>query len=273
MKKISVLTIVHNREKALVNLIDGLNQSHLMPAELVLIYMNEKPYTVPKTSFPLVEQPIHHSNQLPLAQARNRAVEAASYDDLVFLDVDCIPHRSMLGHYANAFEQDSKLWSGQVRYLHQNAVEEADFWHRLDELSKADPIRTSSECLPYHLFWSLNFGCSKQTFDQIGRFDEGYGGYGAEDTDFAFSARQAAVPLAMIPALAYHQYHTSYDPPLNHLRDIIANATFFKKKWHVWPMEGWLAKFQQRGFIHWTKDHIQLLREPSTAELLSALKE
>jgi len=272
MKEISVLTIVHNREKALLGLINGLLRNHISPAELVIVYMNEASYKLPPTPFPLLKRHINQPHHLPLAEARNQAVEAASCQDLVFLDADCIPHADLLLHYANAFEQVDTLWSGHVRYLRQGADNEVRWAQRLDELSRPDLIRTGLETLPYHLFWSLNFGCSKQTFNQIGGFDRSYTGYGAEDTDFAFKARQAGVPIGLLPAMAYHQYHPSYDPPLNHIQDIVANAAHFKQKWHVWPMEGWLRKFQQLGFIEWTPDKIELIRSPSPVELASALK-
>ncbi|WP_409241961.1 glycosyltransferase family 2 protein, partial [Caballeronia sp. INML3] len=40
------------------------------------------------------------------------------------------------------------------------------------------------------MFWSLNFACHLNTFEQIGGFDDAYTGYGGEDTDFAFRAKR-----------------------------------------------------------------------------------
>lgn len=272
MIPISVLTIVHNRQEALRQLIQGLLRSEQLPAELIIVSMNESPYPLPPTPFPVRQGQLTHPGGLPLAKARNLAVDLATHQQLVFLDADCIPHPQLVAHYARALDQADQLYSGQVRYLQQGALEEANFWSRLPELSRPDPIRTDSRSLPYHLFWSLNFGCTRQTFARIGGFDEAYGGYGAEDTDFGFAARKAAVPLRPLPALAYHQYHPSYSPPLNHLPDIIANATYFKHKWQEWPMRGWLEAFQQLGCVHWTKDELTLLRDPTAAELRAAFR-
>ena len=36
------------------------------------------------------------------------------------------------------------------------------------------------------LFWSLSFGLTASTFDDLGGFAEVFEGYGGEDTDFAF---------------------------------------------------------------------------------------
>ena len=47
-------------------------------------------------------------------------------------------------------------------------------------------------------FWSLAFAVTPATHERIGGFDEGYAGYGAEDTDYAFRARAAGVGLSWV---------------------------------------------------------------------------
>jgi len=123
------------------------------------------------------------------------------------------------------------------------------------------------------LFWSLNFGCSKATYSKIGGFDEDFSGYGAEDTDFAFSANKNGVDFKTIDALAYHQYHPSYDPPVNHIESIVENATRFKAKWGLWPMEGWLRKFCEMGYTSFISGQINLLKLPTTDEISAVLKQ
>jgi GT2 family glycosyltransferase len=119
------------------------------------------------------------------------------------------------------------------------------------------------------LFWSLSFAVLRRTFlERIGGFDEGFTGYGGEDTDLAFSARAAGVPLAWVPeAIAYHQDHEHHDPPLHHLRDIAVNARRFRERWDVWPMEGWLCAFVDAGLVRWDGRDLEVLRDPTPAEL------
>ena len=50
-------------------------------------------------------------------------------------------------------------------------------------------------------------------------------------------------------AWAYHQYHPSPDPPVQHLTDIVRNAAIFHRRWGWWPMTGWLREFERRGLI------------------------
>ncbi|WP_443946667.1 glycosyltransferase family 2 protein [Pedobacter sp. AW1-32] len=269
---ISVVTIVKNRRAALLNMIRGLERCTTKPAQLIVIHMNEVPYSLPTTTFPVHAHVLHSGHKLPLAAARNLAIKSARFEQVIFLDADCIPAIDFLCVYRKAFNQDDLLFSGKVRYLSAHAMEKIDVFEKMVEYSMPDPVREGIDQYPYALFWSINFACSKTVFNRIGGFDEFFTGYGAEDTDFAFSARSSGVEMKTVNAMAFHQYHPSYDPPINHLIDIISNAKTFREKWGMWPMEGWLKKFQQRGMISWTRLHLELLRMPSEQEIQQALK-
>ncbi|MDR6197570.1 glycosyltransferase [Siphonobacter sp. SORGH_AS_0500] len=275
MPSISVLTLVKGRKNALLQFIRGLINSEIPPAELVIVHMNESAYAedFPVTSFPIRCVELRSEETLPLAKARNYAFSLAQHDHCVLVDVDCIVSPSLLGMYADAFEkEDSVLYAGKVRYLTQANTEKPDVLEHLESYSQADPIRSRFDQFPYELFWSLNFGCSRKVFHTIGGFDESFTGYGAEDTDFSFTARHRGIELITLPVTAYHQYHPSYSPPLNHLESIVSNARQFYQKWKLWPMEGWLAAFQKRGYITWSEDQISVEKLPSITEIQETLK-
>ena len=268
---ISVLTIVKGRANALDNLLKGLESSSILPDELVVVFMNEPLRKMPTLPFPVHCYNIIESAHLPLAAARNLAAEKADGDFLIFLDVDCIPSPSLIADY-QVHQKSNALLSGEVRYLRNGAIEQNDFLSAMEILSDPDPIRSDMDVIPYSLFWSLNFACQKNIYQKIGGFDEGYKGYGAEDTDFSFSAEKMKVPLQHISAKAYHQYHESFSPPLNHLEDIIGNANRFYQKWKKWPMEGWLKAFSNMDLIDWAERKITFIRKPTDEEIRAALK-
>ncbi|RZM27521.1 MAG: glycosyltransferase [Pedobacter sp.] len=258
---VSVLTIVKNRTAAVLNLINGLAQGTAYPAELVVVFMNEDIPILPEVPFAVHCFELTSAEALPLAKARNHAVEKAKGKCLIFLDVDCIPSADLVNNFSKALKSGVIL-SGRVRYLEKDAELRHFDDDLLNRFSKPDPIRADINPLPYELFWSLNFGCGRNTFLQIGGFDEEFHGYGAEDTDFSFRAREFGVAIENVNATAYHQYHASYTPPLNHFSDIIHNANVFFQKWGKWPMEGWLHAFQQLGYITWTQNSIHVLKIP-----------
>ncbi|WP_344851237.1 glycosyltransferase family 2 protein [Pedobacter jeongneungensis] len=269
---ISLLTLVKNRKPAIINMLAGLCKGNRFPSEVVIIHMNEQIYGLSGYPFPVREYVLSSVEALPLAHARNCAAQKALSDQLVFLDADCIPAEDFLEVYQEALYQKNCLYSGRVSYLPHWVMDKPDLLQLMALSGTADPVRASVDQYPYHLFWSLNFGCSKSVYAQIGGFDETFCGYGAEDTDFSFSARQKGVDLVTIDAMAYHQYHQSYDPPINHLEAIVKNAAIFNEKWGVWPMEGWLEKFCAMGYTAWQGGQLQILRLPGKDEISAVLK-
>lgn len=131
-----------------------------------------------------------------------------------------------------------------------------------------EPARPSGE---YALFWSLGFTVRRPVFDRIGGFDETFAGYGGEDTDFAFTAREMRVPLAFSAATMFHQHHGVHRPPLQHLESIVVNARAFRRKWGTWPMTGWLEAFARAGYVAWDRDGAELrqLAAPRPADVVA----
>jgi GT2 family glycosyltransferase len=269
---ISVLTLVKNREQHLRNLVEGLRRSAVAPCELVIVDMGDTPVAQPRCDFP-VAVIRHEVEGLPLAQARNLAAAEARSDKLLFLDVDCIPADQLLGAMKAALLEHDALICAEVRYLGANDIGES--WTESGLLAAGLPhpgrdfpgegIRREDN---FGLFWSLAFGVAHATFHRIGGFDEAFTGYGAEDTDFGFTAREAGLELLFLAGPgAFHQHHGVVDPPLQHFADIVRNARIFHRKWGVWPMDGWLAQFQQLGLVSWTEASLEVLREPTGVEL------
>ena len=95
---------------------------------------------------------------------------------------------------------------------------------------------------------------------------------GGEDTDFSFSARSQNIPLYKISALAYHQFHLSYSPPLNHLAEIVSNAEIFQQKWQILPMDKWLKQFADMGYIDRDGDRLKIRGYPTKSEIAACLK-
>jgi len=208
---------------------------------------------------------------LRLAAARNtgaRAATAAGVDLIVFLDADCVPGRELLARYREAaVETPDAVLCGPVTYL-PAGVDVADAAELLRRTAPhaarpnppGDTARTATPD-EYPLFWSLSFATTPATWAVAGGFDEGYEGYGGEDTDYAFALRTASVPLVWVGgAHAYHQHHATQSPPWQHLDDILRNGARFAARWGTWPMTGWLTAFAEAGAVEW--DGTMWLRRP-----------
>lgn len=251
-----MLTIVRGRQRQLENLHRGLAESDDPPSEWIIVGMGEDVHVDGGASWPVRCVRIDtEGSHLPLAEARNRAAEVSRSNHLIFLDVDCIPHPTMIATFREALETSRSLWMGSPRYL--PAGQPADNWdfgeletaavsHPLQpNLKPGEQIRSNR----YELLWSLCFAISRDVYQTVGGFDSSFEGYGGEDTDFAWSARRAKIPFGFVGALAYHQHHAVHRPPLNHFDGIVANAIRFRAKWGGWPMKAWLDAFVEMRLI------------------------
>jgi len=272
---VSVLTIVRNRSAHLSQLVEGLRRSDHQPDELIIVDMSDDPVAFPSAQFH-VHIDRFETNGLPLAAARNRAASLASHNKLVFLDVDCIPMRHCIGLLADTLSEHDSLLCADIRYLGPDDARGS--WNEADLLGRgrAHPVRSFPQTgvreeTNAGLFWSLAFALRRSTFEMLGGFDEGFTGYGAEDTDFGFRAARRGLKLLFVgEAIACHQYHDSYEPPVQHVADIVRNAREFHARWEKWPMEGWLQAFAHIGLVGWTGDRLELLRLPTDAEMAAS---
>ncbi|GAA2533208.1 glycosyltransferase family 2 protein [Winogradskya humida] len=197
---------------------------------------------------------------LRLAAGRDRGAEAALEAGatlLVLLDADCLPGPDLLARYsAAAAAHPGALLCGPVTYLPEGVLpEDAGDLPALTAPHAARPAPPDGENVPgeHRLFWSLSFAVTAEAWRTVGGFDESYEGYGGEDTDFAFTARAAGVPLVWVGgAHAYHQHHPTSTPPWQHLDDILRNGRLFADRWGTWPMRGWLDAFAEAGAIERT---------------------
>lgn len=205
------------------------------------------------------------SRDLPVAAARNAGAAEAlrrGADLLVFLDVDCLPSPDLIASYVKAAAHDehgSSLLCGAVAYLPPPPRGGYDL-DRLDghPTHRSRPAPDPGELQPageHRLFWSLSFAVTRQVWEQIGGFCATYRGYGAEDTDFGQVAKSLGIDLTWVGgAVAYHQWHPTSSPPVQHVDDILRNGAIFARRWGWWPMEGWLAQFVELGLIRWDEE-------------------
>ena len=269
--RVSVVTLNKGRRPHLLRLLEGLARG-TPPDECIVVEMGDDESPLPALPF-RVRRVMLEGEGLPLAAARNAGRAAAVGGRLIYLDVDCIPAANLVTVVGGVVAEHDALICHPIRYLPADAVR--DGWSEADlvRVGELHPVRPFPErgVAPVEntgLFWSLGFAVRAATFDRIGGFDEGFTGYGAEDTDFAFRAKDAGVPLLFAGGTcAFHQYHTGYDPPLQHFEAIVTNARRFRARHGFWPMDGWLDAFARLGLIGSDRERdIEVLRRPDAEE-------
>jgi GT2 family glycosyltransferase len=259
---VSVLTLVRDRVAHLDNLAAGLRRSDRPPLELIVAWMGgADPQEALAAPAPFATRVIEVGGEvLPLARARNELARAARGELLVFLDVDCVPGAELVGSFVAALDDLDAVAVGRTLYLPPGAGSEDE--PRLLELASEHrgrmPLFAADLSVDHRhdLFWSLSFALRRQSFlDRIGGFDEGYRGYGIEDTDFAMRARRCQIPLAWVRgALAFHQNHPPTRLRADAVPALVGNVRRFQRAWGSWPARGWLEELARADLIRWDEE-------------------
>lgn len=290
---VAVVIITAGRRDHLRRTLDGLGRQSLPPVEIVVVDMgagagddsegfDDVADVVGPPARRVVLPPAGAPHRgracaLPLAAARNAGAAATSAPQLLFLDVDCLPAPDLVASYADVLSSHpAALACGTVRALRHDWLRSpppTGATSALDARSDSHPSRPAldhgvvSLGDDHELFWSLSFGVSRSTWHRIGGFDEGYVGYGAEDTDFAFRARRLGIRLAWFRGgTVYHQWHPPSRLDGDRTAEIVANARRFHATWGQWPMIGWLRELHELGRVSFDPgaDQLELLAQPSS---------
>jgi N-acetylglucosaminyl-diphospho-decaprenol L-rhamnosyltransferase len=269
MSRTAVITLAHGRHDHLRRQHRSLAVGVRVPDEYVMVAMDDDVVAAWEPAHGLAPTVVRvdRAGPLPLAEARNLGARTALESDvetLVFLDVDCLAGPELVAAYDLAVDEaPGTVWSGPVSYL-PAGLTEADLAHPwwYDDPHPARPAPAPGHVVPDadpDLFWSLSFALHRKAWATSGGFCENYAGYGGEDTDFARQASKRGLDFAWLgSARAYHQHHPVHDPPVDHLDDIVRNATLFRARWGDWPMTGWLEDFERLGLLRrgadgWTR--------------------
>jgi GT2 family glycosyltransferase len=259
----AVITTVRGRGPHLRRQLQGLARSTRQPDMHIVVALDDLHVAdiVANEGSPASVVDLSVAEPLPIALGRNQGAAAAlrkSAELLVFLDVDCIPGIDLIGRYHDTAEQPQyadSLLCGPVTYLPPPGPR----GYQLDDLQahiNPHPARPSPprdqvvSTTDYALFWSLSFAVTATTWTRIGGFCERYRGYGGEDTDFAQCAAAQGISMRWVGgAHAFHQFHPTAEPPVQHVDDIVRNARIFHRRWGWWPMQGWLDAFEEAGLV------------------------
>jgi cellulose synthase/poly-beta-1,6-N-acetylglucosamine synthase-like glycosyltransferase len=148
------------------------------------------------------------------AEARNRGASQTEGEFIVFTDADCIPDPEWLRVFAKCFRDPNiNVIGGGVRFGQSNYWTLADnvtmFYNYLDILTAG-----KRDLLP-----SLNLAIRRETFTDIGGFDERYPKAAGEDSDLCIRLRNAGHELYFEP-----QARVVHEPPRNRFSDVLRHS-------------------------------------------------
>lgn len=270
-KPFSIVAIVKGSTGQLSGLINSIEQSQAIPEELILVWMtppnNESLLSSDKFT-------IHHKfatdASLPISRARIKGFTACATDTVVYLDADCICSPTLLGSMIDAAIPGNVITANIVQLDSQ-----VDSINMNMLTNIASQRQSSRELLPMNAFTTTAFAISKSDYTEVGGFDPDYQGYGIGDVDFGMRCSAGNLRLVRIEDCIFQAFRPHYQPPINHLCDIVSNAELFKNKWGVYPDVPFIADFVDAGFINadYRDSGMRILRLPTQEEIEKCLVE
>lgn len=185
------------------------------------------------------------------ARSRNRGVQQAKNDYLVFLDGDHIVEPSLLRNYNNYFDIKKprncvlgtrRLTSPSSRKSVISDIIDNGKMSPRAKINYSDDIRSrmlkkleimSIEMLSarWHLFWSCNFSIAKDLYNSVGGFDENFLGWGLEDSELGYRLQNENVPFELIDNYVWHISEPDINLNKKKYASWINNVSYFFKKY------------------------------------------
>lgn len=145
------------------------------------------------------------------AAARNAAVRLARHSVLLFLDDDQLATTDLVATHLNTHQRHGVvLVQGLYPLAPGYNRRGSSLVYERQLLSMMAVIQAAAP--PSWHVWGNNMSLRRETWLQVGGFDEKLRDYGGEDTDLGLRVAALGVPFVFEPrALSYHRHVVSYD--------------------------------------------------------------
>lgn len=212
----SVVIPTYNRPEELKNLLLSLDKQNIPPADFEVVVVDNGDSLETKRvaeSISLAPKLIYAMETVSgAARARNRGIQEAQAEIVIFVDDDMIVGPSFIEQHLHAhsrFHKDVCIlgkiihkprWPNKIisKYLSQSK-------HQNMPLSNNE-----GQELGYQCFYTANISVPKEALINAGGFDEAFPYYGWEDIELGFRLQQKGIPIIYNPhASGYHHFDTS----------------------------------------------------------------
>lgn len=292
---VSVVTIVKNRTDKLCRLISQLEAGTDKTSELIVVWM------APPSELSLMKSDhfdiVHKfttQQTLPIARARNKGMLAATYDTILYVNVEAIVAPTLVGDGVRKLASNSIVFTS-VKCVPEDLCRSSYNQLKRSHIALSTGDRSSNDDMTFlenvignQQNQEINYGkfsndsiCStvffirKTDFEKTGGFDESYTGFGLNDEDFFTTCRHLRLQLVQLETVTFVPERLTYRCPLNHLLDFVSNAQRFHHKWGFYPCNAVLKRYAALGYINndFETQGLHVKHLPSEEEMRSSSKE
>lgn len=224
--KLSVIIVVKN-DRGITNTLDSIKASDCTVPYEVIVVDSSKPERLAdirkEHSWVRWDQ-FPYSERRTTPQQRNRGIELARSENIVFIDANCIPVDGWLSAIAKTLKKED-IVCGPVADISK------------DNLVHYAPVHTEGRYID--VCTTINVAIRKSVIEKIGMFDESFS-FG-QDVDFFWRATEAGYKIYYDPAVGIGHDWGDRKEQLRRAFDYgKARAHLFKKHW----------RFRKRELLH-----------------------
>jgi glycosyltransferase involved in cell wall biosynthesis len=224
--KCSVIIPYYQRKELLILTLMSLNDQDYPKSEFEVVLIddgsderNEVNMDNLNLSIQITDYKYPRSDKSGAAFARNKGIEHARGEYLIFLDCDLIVKSDFISQHISFHESvtngDRLIQVGMRNDLHANqevtvanvdqCLFDKDLRCRVFEIYSENMASLQGA---WHLVFSNNISLARTAAREIEGFDESFKGWGFEDCEFGYKLTRIGVKVAYNPNIeAYHQYH------------------------------------------------------------------
>lgn len=210
---LSIVVPTYNRRRRLDRVLRSLaGQRTDIPFEVVVVSDGSTDDTdeyLSSASVPLPVRAIRQDNAGPAA-ARNRGIEAAAGDLIVFLDDDVVAGPELVARHAAEHDQDDRLVTiGPMNDPHDHEMSAWVRWEQRMLRKQYDAMLRGSYDATARQFYTGNAAIRRVHLVAAGGFDETF--RRAEDVELAYRLEHSGLHFRFLPqAVGYHYAERSY---------------------------------------------------------------
>jgi glycosyltransferase involved in cell wall biosynthesis len=205
----SIVVTTYNQKDTLKLALDSLSKQIKFPKAFEVIITDDASSDsidemIKKLRFPIFLKYISSEKNIGRSRNRNRGLQKAVGQQIIFIDGDMVPDDSFIESYIKAWQQfPESVILGSWKPRPDLKISR---WQRYF-LSRGRLAMKQGARVPGKYFTSGNFSIPKKIIDTISGFDTSFDGWGGEDTDFGFRLEAADVPIYFIPAAGCKHHH------------------------------------------------------------------
>lgn len=268
-KAISTVTLIQSDKDNLSQLVKQLEQCSVLPEELVVVWLiSPNALSLLKSKHFNIVHKFIANDELAIAKALNRGINAATQTDIAYIDVNSVFPTHIFQYGQDALLSNNIAYTHDINF-HMNVSDEAATLHtHLSPITAgkstvhapnlmvgAEPVFNEFKDFYYgkpndHRHRFAVFFISKADFEKTRGFDEAFTGSELIIEDFIAQCYKSGLSFVSLPIFTVTARSPVATNKQVHFFNMVMNTKRFYHKWGHYPNKALLKRYAEAGIIN-----------------------